>query len=471
MQLEDGLERARLKPGQVRQMVVKGLHGHYDTQLSIKENITVIHGKNGSGKTSLLHILANLANGDLARFYHLNFHSIQVDTDKHVIEIRRTKNNRALALHVDGTQLGNIPSASEDAPAAFTELTKAFGGRALYLPAFRAILESIQRRREDFEYRVMSERQRLAARAVSNHELEHYEQSRTEPARVEKAKATATKTTMCREWFGQFVPIIRIASIPEIDYELLREIRQAELRVAHADTNTLSSVFFSVLKRLLEPNATTQPGAEQSAEAMLAEVKTRLTEFSALRSETNVRELVAQLPTSQMDSQLNSVLSVYVSALREREDHRTQAFALLDTFRDTVNQFLEGKKLRIGGSREKNSGVMLEFGNEQTAPLTILSSGERQLVALLFSATHLTEQDGPLLIDEPELSLHVDWQQPVVKHLTKFAANRQIIICTHSPEIAAAARSALVEPRLDPWKGATVQPIELASTPTDDIPF
>lgn len=41
------------------------------------------------------------------------------------------------------------------------------------------------------------------------------------------------------------------------------------------------------------------------------------------------------------------------------------------------------------------------------------------------------------LIDEPELSLHIDWQRIILTNLEQQAANRQIIACTHSPEVGA----------------------------------
>jgi len=44
---------------------------------------------------------------------------------------------------------------------------------------------------------------------------------------------------------------------------------------------------------------------------------------------------------------------------------------------------------------------------------------------------------GVFLIDEPELSLHVDWQRIILKEISTQAPMRQIIACTHSPEVGA----------------------------------
>ena len=45
--------------------------------------------------------------------------------------------------------------------------------------------------------------------------------------------------------------------------------------------------------------------------------------------------------------------------------------------------------------------------------------------------------DGIVLIDEPELSLHVDWQRKILSEMCKQAGGRQVIACTHAPEVAA----------------------------------
>jgi len=56
---------------------------------------------------------------------------------------------------------------------------------------------------------------------------------------------------------------------------------------------------------------------------------------------------------------------------------------------------------------------------------------------MLFSASRLATNQGTFLVDEPELSLHVDWQRCILTELMKQAVDRQIIACTHSPEVGA----------------------------------
>ena len=65
----------------------------------------------------------------------------------------------------------------------------------------------------------------------------------------------------------------------------------------------------------------------------------------------------------------------------------------------------------------------------------MLSSGEKQLLILL-SETLLQRQSPAVFIaDEPELSLHVKWQEKLVPSLRELNASSQIIAATHSPDI------------------------------------
>ena len=64
-----------------------------------------------------------------------------------------------------------------------------------------------------------------------------------------------------------------------------------------------------------------------------------------------------------------------------------------------------------------------------------LSSGEKQMLAILL--TVLVEDDLPyvLFMDEPEVSLHVDWQQRLIDLILDLNPNVQIILTTHSPAV------------------------------------
>lgn len=80
---------------------------------------------------------------------------------------------------------------------------------------------------------------------------------------------------------------------------------------------------------------------------------------------------------------------------------------------------------------------MLRLPSGESASIYYLSSGERQLFVLITTLMFVEDrkQANILIIDEPELSLHMKWQEMFVDSLV--AANRdvQLILATHSPSI------------------------------------
>lgn len=64
-----------------------------------------------------------------------------------------------------------------------------------------------------------------------------------------------------------------------------------------------------------------------------------------------------------------------------------------------------------------------------------LSSGEKQILAILL--TVLVEDDLPyvLFMDEPEVSLHIEWQKRLIDLCLELNPNVQIILTTHSPAV------------------------------------
>jgi energy-coupling factor transporter ATP-binding protein EcfA2 len=88
-----------------------------------------------------------------------------------------------------------------------------------------------------------------------------------------------------------------------------------------------------------------------------------------------------------------------------------------------------GKRINVG------EGLSVQLPSGEDLSPVLLSSGEKHLLVLLVAA--LSAGESLLLIDEPELSLNVDWQRALVPTLRELNASSQLIMATHSPEICA----------------------------------
>lgn len=71
--------------------------------------------------------------------------------------------------------------------------------------------------------------------------------------------------------------------------------------------------------------------------------------------------------------------------------------------------------------------------DHRTLILSELSSGERQLIYILLKVANATDKPSILLMDEPEISLHLSWQEQLIESIQTINDNCQIIIVTHSP--------------------------------------
>ncbi len=64
-----------------------------------------------------------------------------------------------------------------------------------------------------------------------------------------------------------------------------------------------------------------------------------------------------------------------------------------------------------------------------------LSSGEKQILIILLSALLQNKEEFVMFMDEPEISLHVDWQRKLIGYIRQINPNVQIILATHSPTV------------------------------------
>ncbi|WP_257626942.1 ATP-binding protein [Pseudomonas sp. Xaverov 259] len=96
------------------------------------------------------------------------------------------------------------------------------------------------------------------------------------------------------------------------------------------------------------------------------------------------------------------------------------------------------------GDRLYEPGLLQKEGHP-VAPFSDLSSGEQQVLSLLIKVCAKANSHTVFLIDEPEISLHVSWQQqlPSLLSLVAEAFGCSLVIATHSPLIIANARDAI----------------------------
>jgi predicted ATPase len=96
-----------------------------------------------------------------------------------------------------------------------------------------------------------------------------------------------------------------------------------------------------------------------------------------------------------------------------------------------INEMFSGNKSVVFS----DANIDVKTNDNQKIGLHSLSSGEKQAILIFIETLLITE--SALLIDEPEISMHVDWQKNLISSMRLLNPNAQFIFATHSPEIMA----------------------------------
>lgn len=437
--------------GGISSVLVEGLHDQLDVDLSFNPGLNIIYGKNGRGKTTILHLISNALELDFARFSYLRFRKLVLETfDGNRLEIHRLEPNGPCIVSLNGEVASFNGSNASMSEVEKSSMRKALGERATYLPAFRSVLERARgegsayyrpsdRKDSDFDELMESESALLSSN-FGERVRTHLEQRQIR----DEAFATAQKTIQCRQWFGQFVPAIRYPSVVEVEETLTEEWRQAHLNITRREQKLFEETFVKVFRATsgldLLSDKETNEDLLASISDLLKEKDSNLPGNESSIMYDQLLEAARQGATKANESINNSILGLYKKALEDRKSERESAFRRMREFSASVNEFLDNKTLVIGpraGSVRFRSAVEFQTPNGHSYGMAALSSGERQILTMLFSASRSKVSSGVFLVDEPELSLHIDWQRIILRELKKQSSDRQIIACTHSPEVGA----------------------------------
>ena len=115
----------------------------------------------------------------------------------------------------------------------------------------------------------------------------------------------------------------------------------------------------------------------------------------------------------------------------ELEEDKERIFASLRLYEETVNSFLNDKSIKV----DENGLLKIKSPSPSELNWHLLSSGEKQILILLTQALLKFDKPVVYIADEPELSLHITWQEKLLKSLVTLGEQMQVIVATHSPDI------------------------------------
>jgi ABC-type glutathione transport system ATPase component len=141
-----------------------------------------------------------------------------------------------------------------------------------------------------------------------------------------------------------------------------------------------------------------------------------------------------QLQRRYLDYQVNignRIIQILQSGDSAAAQKAADISAAKKKFQDMIDNLFDetGKKL----IRDSNEIRFTQIG-ETLTPYQ-LSSGEKQILAILLTVLVEDNHHYVLFMDEPEVSLHVEWQQKLIDMIMELNPNVQIILTTHSPAV------------------------------------
>jgi predicted ATPase len=451
---------------QLKRFKACGVHGYLNFDISFHDDITFLTGINGSGKTTVVQSIISLITPSLLTLSNLSFESMSVDVENDGADVSIVAERQETGVTLRTTSTDDpftvpqfVPDPDEplyrniDRETQFyLELTT---GRALHpviqlinslpTPMFldldrraRSVSETDQRRGGWL-------RPPRRARNVFNVTLTESLLHATALAES-RYRQLVSRLQQIGEESRRAMVLSLLTMNPETSYTVSAPTRQ--------DRATIKNLrqMIDILPNILqisrqEVNNRVLPFLEK-LESITDMLPLDLDIEKVFRGNSNDSSHEPKSPRV-LDSELIQPLMLWSSnqenirklneLISEVERYNTQR----DSESSLINQYLG-----IINGFLNNSGKSLAFNSTQNLVFTIenapgereintLSSGEAQLFVIL---THLffnpaAQRANVFIIDEPELSLHVQWQELFVESISAANPRVQYVLATHSPSI------------------------------------
>jgi predicted ATP-binding protein involved in virulence len=435
---------------QIQKISVDGLFGIFDhvIPLNMEERITIIHGPNGFGKTAMLRILNGFFNSRYPVFRSIPFNRFRVEFDNgNSVEVVKSSDGSSkikkkeridIEFHETGLEKKTYTlketknSPDIDFPISVLEdmipgLERVAGKRWVYLPTgetlsieevidrFEDVLPSKAKLREEPEW-LKSLKQNIHVRLIESQRLLNFVPSRS-------SRMYAGTPSM--------LPTVSAYS------EEIAQLIQSKLAEYGTTSQALDRTFPArVVQQQLSPDLTDEELRRQLNE--LEETRSRLIEVGLLDKDKNSD---FQIQPQSIDESTKNILSVYVEDVEKKLSVFSEIASKIDLLRRIVNNKFAYSYKEMSFNKEKGFVFRTLYNpssfNRDILSPTDLSSGEQHELVLLYELLFKVQPNSLVLIDEPELSLHVGWQAQFLKDLQEITklADLDVLMATHSPDI------------------------------------
>jgi len=380
----------------IKAITVEKLFDAFDHSVSLKteEKITLMLGENGFGKTVILEMINALFNQYFSYFQSVIFKRFQIEfEDKLVWEVAKSAHEITLSQIEN-----NVPKK----PVFIFD-------NAQVLPVW------LTERVEQINIRLV-DTQRLLVIAESS-PITYQAIKYLEPPNYEKGLAKEIPKT------SQSATILTYA------HELAETIK-SHLAKSMEVAAKLDSTYPSRLAKNRHQYEKISPEWVRAELEQLDKKRQLFHSIGLLES----AEKTGFLDDESTDQSMISALMVYIDESKQKLQIFDELAQRLKYLLDIINSRFLYKTLSI----DKQQGFMVTSTiTGKPIPLTGLSSGEQHELILFYELLFKTQKNSLILIDEPEISLHISWLKQFIEDLKKVIelGGMDILIATHSPDI------------------------------------
>lgn len=432
----------------INKVIITRLFGMFDHNIpfNVDDRITIIHGPNGVGKTTILRLIADL--------FSMRFNSL------------RTTPYEQLNINFDNNSILSIQRRpSEESQAQFQLIFTFKSGKKKSEHKLLSLAE-IRNIRRHFPLSVIAECVEPLERIDHSTWFDHstgdkisldealYRYGDILPIDLSETEFTFPSWLhdMITSLSAHFIQTQRLFAVPsENMYEDARSSRlrssrryktesmvkrysnnmatqiQETLRQSGSLAASLDRMFPQRLIKSKSPKKATEKYILRKYEEQ-TNYRNRLMEAGLIDAEHQV-----ELPKRRLYDNERKVLWYYLSDVNKKLQVFDELLSKVELFKDIINTRFLYKTFTV----DKENGFVFTTQEQEVVPLTALSSGEQHELVLAYQLLFKVKQKSLILIDEPELSLHVTWQHKFLDDIGRISklADLDFLIATHSPSI------------------------------------
>lgn len=386
-----------------------------------EEGVTFIHGPNGCGKTTLLKLIESFFHWNLPELFAVKFKLLLFEfSTGETLSVKKKQLTKTEAETIKEISVIDFTLHSDDVETKITiEQNQLIEKEKADLIGFDPDNPPLyDLKKQDPDWKKKPEWLKNILNTVNLHFIETQRLLKVE-----------------NEGISQFLPSRATVNpvVPLYSFEIRRMISE---RLAES-ASISQSKDSSFPERLLSINLNDAISEEKIREdyKQTEEKIKKLIAAGLMEQEKNI-----SLPDKSMEATERKVLALYLQDINEKLSVFDDLQKRMEIFLNIISPKLRNKKFSIN----RKEGFVFDATQGESGPidLSLLSSGEQHQIVLFYELIFKTEEGSFLLIDEPEISLHVDWQRQFFSDIAQIAkfGNHTFLVATHSPQIIGSRR-------------------------------